>query len=1455
MDVDCPPGRPARAAAAKAAAAGTREAAEEEAHAPRSVVPKPAPAAVSEADALAATLGPGEAAAAAGAAYRRLSDFSVCDDAGRPQPLAPSPPPLPFPLLLSGRVLPAAGGAAKGAASSVERLSLASVSFDDATGVVLLSTSAATYTGACASSLLASSDAALHAPPLHAPLVSRHVSPTQTAFTRSRAPAAVKPCAAYKPFFAPATECAAVCGAVMRALSEPSAAPTLEFKEAAARVARSQSITLPAARAMLVAAGPTLLAKMREADARLPAPDRKGKSKAGSAAVLRLCDAPFAVGLREALAEAAREAAAAAAPRAHGAGGIVIRDVAAQPAAPAAPAAAAAADAAAAVPATDESADRAAQAASDAAVAATLAATEASKAGSKARKADAAAAAKAASGSALVAADPSLWVHEHPGPTPYEKHTEEVDELLLGDMDGDAYVSPEDLPRRTLDDFALYTDEGMLASLELLPLWAGVDPDVDLFGSGVVGEDAGDWGDGSEQAEPSGGGAAGGGGSSSDAGGAGGGLRLFLSAVKEWVLECSFDAFSITLRTDAAWYRLKSPSQAYAPFYAPLRKACGVAVACLTMVAGEERAARMTLELLVRKLAELPPSSPLFISSKPAEVERYVASHGAIVLNQFATYPNKEVRKSPLPSQLRACMLSRRHTVAAPAAAGAGGGGKRGGRGKARGAAGERTNLNPVRSVAARAKPMRATQTSLVHRVWAATVAAAEDEARDAAAAAEAAEGAAAAAEEGAAPPDAAALRATAAATAAAGAAAAAVARKPPPLAARAPPPSSASSASAAASAASSKPSWPPGSLGTPLPAGSGVTHPCLLLGGVRVAPGDAVWINDDDASPSAPLLPGAPRPGARLGLVMRLWAPTAPGGHPPPHAAVRLLVHGAETVLRGAAGPSELFLSTRVVAGEVAATLGMVTASPGCEVARRDRPWGFAHRAAAEAEDAAAADAAAAAATLASADAAAAAAPVRYFWRTVWHPSRGAFLTPPPDILCYAAHEAAVATEAAARETRKAPSTGGFFKNGVEYAPGDYVYLLPEAVAPIEPLEASASPEAPAYLKAGRAQKGADQRCRALAVARIVAVSSAPAPAVAPPPPPQAKQSGGGAGAGAGAAAAAAGKKAPGRAAAAAAAAASRATAGDGDGGGASDGEEEEPDWDADDADDAATEEEEGDEGRRRRRAPSRKAAPATAARGRAASASGASFSLRLLRCVRPEELSAAMGYSAGQWEVYASSREIFAPVSAVVGKCCLVAPPESGTNTPLHPADTFICGGTWDFATSSLGPAPPGLAAYTPPPPLDASVKPLPTMDIFAGCGGLSEGMSQAGAAVAKWAIEYEPDAAQAFRDNHPGAAVFNANCNVILRAAMRKAGLPDACVVASPEAEEQAAAVPPDQMALIPVPGEVEFICGGPPCQARSAPFSSRHIPLIFFFFFHRSHSPPPSSSPPTARASPA
>ncbi|XP_055457303.1 DNA (cytosine-5)-methyltransferase 1 [Psammomys obesus] len=92
------------------------------------------------------------------------------------------------------------------------------------------------------------------------------------------------------------------------------------------------------------------------------------------------------------------------------------------------------------------------------------------------------------------------------------------------------------------------------------------------------------------------------------------------------------------------------------------------------------------------------------------------------------------------------------------------------------------------------------------------------------------------------------------------------------------------------------------------------------------------------------------------------------------------------------------------------------------------------------------------------------------------------------------------------------------------------------------------------------------------------------------------------------------------------------------------------------------------------------------------------------------------------------------------------------------------------------------------------------LRTLDVFSGCGGLSEGFHQAGISETLWAIEMWDPAAQAFRLNNPGATVFTEDCNVLLKLVM-------------------AGEVINSLGQRLPQKGDVEMLCGGPPCQGFS------------------------------------
>lgn len=95
----------------------------------------------------------------------------------------------------------------------------------------------------------------------------------------------------------------------------------------------------------------------------------------------------------------------------------------------------------------------------------------------------------------------------------------------------------------------------------------------------------------------------------------------------------------------------------------------------------------------------------------------------------------------------------------------------------------------------------------------------------------------------------------------------------------------------------------------------------------------------------------------------------------------------------------------------------------------------------------------------------------------------------------------------------------------------------------------------------------------------------------------------------------------------------------------------------------------------------------------------------------------------------------------------------------------------------------------------------EPMKSMDIFAGCGGLSEGLHQSAVAVCHWAIENVPSAAHAFQLNNRECSVFEEDCNSILHKLLN--GLEEG-----------------DGGGTLPEPGEVELLCAGPPCQGFSA-----------------------------------
>ncbi|KAL0027901.1 hypothetical protein WJX79_001540 [Trebouxia sp. C0005] len=827
---------------------------------------------------------------------------------------------------------------------------------------------------------------------------------------------------------------------------------------------------------------------------------------------------------------------------------------------------------------------------------------------------------------------------DYPEPKQYDKVDDEMDELVL--MDEDAMdLSPEDLPRRVLSDFAVYNSEGFCSSLELLPMWSGVDPDVDLYASGNVLDDDGEWA-GGQALNADNNDEAAAGGSSGEAGPSGsgpaaGGMRLYLSQIREWIVEFSCDMLFISMRTDVAWYRLSQPATEYAPWFATVLKTCRVAVKVIHLLVEEARASRLSFSDILKRLAALPSTEPIFICKQLASVERFIVVHGQIILNQFKHFPNKAIQNCAFVNSLKTAMEARKHSKLYSST-------KKSLKSKS-------VNRNPMkdRACGARAKPMTATATSMVKAIWQSYFpsTAAEDEAVTDAVAAPVNEDLNDEEDEA---PEENALAETAATE----------------------------KRAAKGAARQQKVTW----LGSSQAGACGEQlYRSVKIASLEVTVGDVVVIAaaDDEAGGDAE---------PPLGLLQAVWQ-TAKGAK---EMQVRLVARGCETVLGDAASDSELFLTSDFLTSPVQNIQNKIDAQ-------------------------------------------------RLQRSCLYLPEQGMFCQAPADLHLGDKQEEA---DRALAGTSMSADGKTLIKDIVSYQVGDQVYVHPET---FDQLEQAAQAEVPDYAAKSRFHKGGTNAgLRAWGVGEIVSFGTA-----------------------------------------------GRAKQGQ---------------------------------------------VPAK---------------VTLKRFYRPEDISIDTAYKANLYEVYASDETQSVEVDSFVGKCSV------GVEAGEPGEDRFSCTKQFDRKSKKLSdlssvshqasqPSEPkgkgkgkssavdkgksavsgkgkgtvqeeAATASDRAPAVDDGIA-LRTMDIFAGCGGLSEGFQQARAAVCKWAIEYEHPAAEAFKLNHPEAHVMCNNCNVILTAAMHKAGLQDICK-ASPEAEEEAKALSEQDVAQLPVPGEVDFLCGGPPCQGYS------------------------------------
>ncbi|KAG9441621.1 hypothetical protein H6P81_017475 [Aristolochia fimbriata] len=847
--------------------------------------------------------------------------------------------------------------------------------------------------------------------------------------------------------------------------------------------------------------------------------------------------------------------------------------------------------------------------------------------------------------------------NDYPLPTYYKPSTTEMDEYMLFDDDSHC-LYPDELPRRMLHNWSLYNSESRLISLELLPICPGAQVDVTIFGSGIMTEDDGSGFciEGDSIRSTSSGGL-----EESDVDG----VPIYLSAVKEWMIEFGSSTVFVSIRTDTAWYRLGRPSKQYSLWYEPVLKTAKLAIGIIKLLKEQSRASKLSFPDVIKKVAEFEQDDPAYISSNPNAVERYVVVHGQIILRQFSVYPDDAIRKCAFVSILSEKMEQRHHTKLVM---------------KKKILLEKEVNLNPRAALApvqSKRKAMRATTTKLINSIWRDYYSThfqeeepkvgdglelKEEEELD---------------EEENEEEDNCELGNV--------------------LIQGNSSPKLLNSKTCMLSSNIKEIKWDGESIGN-MSTGEALYRSAVVRG-VIISVGSSVIVEADRKSEGD--------------IIIYLEYLFEKSGHRK-MAHGRVMQTGCTTILGNASNDCEVFLTNECLEFELKEVTQAVV------VEMRSISWRHEHRKEnieaynlmkVKEEERKKNDL-----------------PMEYYCKSLYWPERGAFFDLP---LAKMGLGTGICDSCKLKEAQKdeysvSSSKTSFVYRKVEYSVQDFVYVAPYHI--YEETE-----EVTKY-KAGRCiGLKAYVVCQLLDIEVVSKGSKQVNPELT---------------------------------------------------------------------------------------------------------------KVKLRRFFRPEDISAEKAYMSDVREVYYSEELLELSVDVLEGKCevrrkhevpCLDGPvafdhiffceysydPSNGSRKQL-PANMrlrTLAGKVthWVSSRKSKGKAKVGEDDSENFNQVEGGSR-LATLDIFAGCGGLSEGLQHSGVTKTKWAIEYDEPAANAFKLNHPDALVFNDNCNVILRAIMEKCGEKDDCISTS-EAAEQAACLGEEKINNLPVPGEVDFINGGPPCQGFS------------------------------------
>eukprot|EP01105_Mastigella_eilhardi_P025118 TRINITY_DN671_c0_g3_i3.p1 TRINITY_DN671_c0_g3~~TRINITY_DN671_c0_g3_i3.p1 ORF type:complete len:986 (+),score=214.26 TRINITY_DN671_c0_g3_i3:1376-4333(+) len=198
--------------------------------------------------------------------------------------------------------------------------------------------------------------------------------------------------------------------------------------------------------------------------------------------------------------------------------------------------------------------------------------------------------------------------------------------------------------------------------------------------------------------------------------------------------------------------------------------------------------------------------------------------------------------------------------------------------------------------------------------------------------------------------------------------------------------------------------------------------------------------------------------------------------------------------------------------------------------------------------------------------------------------------------------------------------------------------------------------------------------------------------------------------------------------------------------------------------------------------------------------------FLVRVRKFYRPEDTHLSEGETIGEnfCRLHASEEEAEIDAKEIRGKCTVYYKDDvtCDLDSLVYKENCFYYDSMYDPETEKFSAC--KRLVKTPPMESEPKVMPLKCLDIFAGCGGLSAGLHEAGIAACNWGIEFEPVAAAAFQLNNPDAHVYAEDCNSLLKMVMQR-----------DKGEKNV----DDKHKDLPKRGEVDIIVGGPPCQGYS------------------------------------